>query len=378
LKPRHFLKPDALSHLKDVLCEINPSHIFLVSGKNSYYSSGAERFLKPVLKNYTCTRYHDFKTNPDAEDVKMALEHFQRERHDLIIAIGGGSVLDMAKIIKYSLTNKLSFLDFRSHTDPVNTQNIPLIAIPTTAGSGSEATQFAVLYINGVKHSIEDRCILPEIAIIDPDLTLSLPAGLTAVTGMDALCQAVESYWSVNSTIESKNYAREAIQLILPSIEQAVHEPSPAVRIAMSRSSYLAGKAINISKTTAPHALSYYMTSKLGIPHGQAVSLTLGEFFIYNHGVSNKDISDNRGVSYVKKSMKELFELLQVKNAIAAAKYISNLMIKIGLSNKLTELVSGKQIEIDEWIEDINYERLTNNPRKITKQQCKSILQKIL
>jgi alcohol dehydrogenase class IV len=120
------------------------------------------------------------------------------------------------------------------------------------------------------------------------------------------------------------------------------------------------------------------MTSKLGIPHGQAVSLTLGEFFIYNHGVSNKDISDNRGVSYVKKSMKELFELLQVKNAIAAAKYISNLMIKIGLSNKLTELVSGEQIEIDEWIEDINYERLTNNPRKITKQQCKSILQKIL
>jgi alcohol dehydrogenase class IV len=378
LKPRHFLKPGAIYHLKDILREINPRHIFLVSGKNSYLASGADRFLKPILKNYPCTRFYDFETNPDAEDVKIAREQFLQKQYDLIIAVGGGSVLDMAKLIKYSLINKFSFLDYRPQEELVNSKNIPLIAIPTTSGSGSEATQFAVLYINGVKHSIEDRRLVPEIAIIDPDLTFSLPARLTAMTGMDALCQAVESYWSVNSTAGSKNYAREAIQLILPSIEQAVHKPSPTTRFAMSKSSYLAGKAINISKTTAPHALSYYLTSRLGIPHGQAVSLTLGEFFIFNDAVSDNDIMDSRGVEYVKKSMKELFKLLKAENAMAAAGYITNFMENIGLQTKLTQLVSKEKINLDVWSENINYERLSNNPRKMTKQQCKSILNKVL
>ncbi len=378
MKPLLYLKSGAIYKLKDILSEINPKKIFLVTGKNSYRSSNVNEPVNSILKKYSFTQYYDFDTNPNSKDVKKAFEYFKRENYDLIIAIGGGSVLDMAKIIKFSIINNLPFIDFKEKSTSEKYINIPLIAIPTTAGSGSEATQFAVLYINGVKHSIEDRHILPEIAIIDPNLTHSLPARLTAISGMDALCQAIESFWSVNSNNESKKYARDAIKFILTNIEKAVNQPSPEVRLAMSEASLLAGKAINISKTTAPHALSYYMTSKLGIPHGHAVSLTLGQFFIFNNDVSENDVADNRGVAYVRNNLNELFKCLDVENAPGAAALISTIMTNIGLQTKLTELVPEEEINLDAMIENINYERLTNNPRKITKQQCKRILNKIV
>jgi alcohol dehydrogenase class IV len=294
------------------------------------------------------------------------------------LAVGGGSVLDMAKIIKYSILKSLPFTVDKEESEQEKMENIPLIAIPTTAGSGSEVTQFAVLYVNGVKHSIEDNQILPEIVIIDSNLTYSLPARLTAISGMDALCQAIESYWSVNSNTKSKQYAQEAINLALSHIERAVHNPTPAARLAMSKASMLAGKAINISKTTAPHALSYYMTSKLGVPHGHAVSFTLGQFLIFNNEVTDNDISDKRGVKHVKNTMKELFTLMGSENSLDAAEFISKLMKNIGLQTKLKELVVEERINLDEMLDYINYERLNNNPRKISKQQCKNILTKIL
>ncbi len=111
-------------------------------------------------------------------------------------------------------------------------------------------------------------------AIVDPALTRSLPPLVAAASGMDALSQAIESYWCVNSTDESKDFAREAIGRIVPHIREAVHAASDEPRLAVAQGAHLSGKAINITRTTAPHALSYALTSRFGVPHGQAVSLT--------------------------------------------------------------------------------------------------------
>src|SRR5207248_4789041 len=125
------------------------------------------------------------------------------------------------------------------------------------------------------KYSVCHEFLLPDIAIVDPILTHKMSPRLTAITGMDALSQAIESYWSIHSTEESKGYAREAIRIIVDQLPKAVNEPTNDSRLAMARASHLAGKAINVTRTTAPHALSYALTSRFGVPHGQAVSLTL-------------------------------------------------------------------------------------------------------
>jgi alcohol dehydrogenase class IV len=156
----------------------------------------------------------------------------------------------------------------------------PLIAIPTTSGTGTEATCFAVVYIDKTKYSLKHSSILPDYTIIDPTLTHAMPPLVTAATGMDALAQAIESYWGVKSTHESQAYAREAITLTLAYLKAACQNEVEA-RDAMSRAANLAGKAINLTETTACHAVSYPITSYFNVPHGHAVALTLASMFGY-------------------------------------------------------------------------------------------------
>ncbi|MEZ4822960.1 MAG: iron-containing alcohol dehydrogenase [Ignavibacteria bacterium] len=126
----------------------------------------------------------------------------------------------------------------------------PLIAVPTTSGAGSEATHFAVVYSGDKKYSLAHEYILPDYSVIDPQLTFSLPKEITATSGIDAFSQAMESYWNVNANEESRKYSRGAIQLIFDSLSKAVNEGDEESRINMSRAAHLAGKAINITKTT--------------------------------------------------------------------------------------------------------------------------------
>jgi len=304
------------------------------------------------------------------------LELFRQRDYGIVIAVGGGSVLDMAKLIRIMAAQDVPPSEIVNRDGTITHRGIPLVAIPTTAGTGSEATHFAVVYIDKTKYSVAHEYILPDIAIIDPLLTHSMPPNLTAVTGMDALSQAIESYWSVNSTDESKAYAREAIVLTLQNLERSVHKPSPETRYAMCKAAHLAGRAINISKTTAPHAVSYTLTSHFGIPHGHAVGLTLGEFLVFNSEVSDADNGDPRGVEFVRSTIRELCEILGVKGADRARDEIYSLMERIGLETSLSELGIKKQGH-DFIVNDVNLERLKNNPRCVTSVYLETLLREI-
>ena len=249
-----------------------------------------------------------------------------------------------------------------------------LIAIPTTSGSGSEATHFAVIYIDKKKFSLSHEFILPICSIVDSELTKNLPKEIAASSGMDALCQSIESYWAVNSSDISKEYARDAIKLIIENLENYVNENNEENREIMAKASHLAGKAINISKTTAAHAISYGFTSYLGIQHGHAVSLTLPYFIKFNNEISEESNNDKRGVEYVKNTMKELFDLLSVKTSMEAQKKIINLMQRIGLKTELSE--SADKINL--ILNSVSLERLENNPRKVKREDLMEILKNIL
>ena len=374
MKQIEFIGKGEINKIRDILCEYNPNNVFLVTGKNSYEQSGAKVVLDDLLSKYNKFHFNNFENNPKLYDIKKGISLFRENNCDLVLAIGGGRVIDIAKAINILSVQQGNPEEYIRGIKKIETSSKPLIAIPTTSGSGSEATHFTVVYINKEKYSLASPFILPNYSIVDPNLTLSLPKDVTASTGMDALSQAIESYWAVGSTDESKLYAKKAIELILKNLEKAANNSTIDSRIVMSEAAHLAGKAINISKTTASHAISYFFTSHYGIPHGHAVSLTLGQMFVYNNLLDTYLITDVRGKDYVKITMQELYKILNINTSEEAHSLINDLMRKINLETHLSELKIDLKKDINKVIESVNIERLSNNPVKLDSDAIRQIL----
>lgn len=327
----------------------NWNNVLLVTGKKSFDSSGSGKFIAQLLadRDVDLLRFCEFSNNPNIADLRKGLEVIRTFNPSVIIAIGGGSVMDMGKLLRFFLTHDGDLLNGKYKAE---SKHVPSIAIPTTAGTGAEATHFAVLYDeNGKKHSIADKDILPDYAVVYPELTYGQSQYLTACSGFDALAQAIESYWNINATSESDRYAEKAIELIYDILPKLIDHPTNQLRDKMSEGAYWAGRAINITKTTAPHAFSYPFTSVYGISHGHAVSIVFPSIAEYN--MKHSSIPDYK-INYLKKT-------LGIKdNTFSVFKnYISN----IGLN------VPNKNYDVDTIISGISIERLSNNPAEISK-----------
>lgn len=371
---QRLLENISSEELKNLISKYSANKIFLVTGKASYEKSGAKEFMESALQNKECVRFSDFEENPKYEDALMGTTIFLESDCDLIIAIGGGSSMDMAKLIRGFAVNKgANNLEIIEGSRKIPMKGKPLIMIPTTAGTGSETTHFAVVYYKKRKYSVAHRYIFPEIAILNPVLTMSQPKYLTACSGLDALSQAIESFWSVNSTNESEKYAKEAISLLIHALPKAVNAPDKKNREMVMKGAHLAGKAINISKTTGAHAVSYAFTTFYGIPHGHAVFLTLPEFFEYNNEVSIDDLNDIRGIEHVRSTIQGLCRLFNVRSASEGKEFLKNFAHIIGIELSLEKLniIDYK----DKIANNVNIERLGNNPRKISKQGLMALLE---
>ena len=367
----------SLQDLGRVLEKYDPALIFLVTGKKSYRESGAASKIGKILKGRNQVRFQEFSANPKLEDLDAGIRLFRHSRADLILAVGGGSVLDMAKLIGILAVQDGSPRDTVAGREQIRTDSVPVIAVPTTAGSGSEATHFAVVFLGETKSSLAHPSMLPECVLIDPELTYSLPPRITAVTGLDAFSQAVESMWSIQATERSRAYARKAIELALANLPTAVHQPSTAVRRHMSLAALLAGKAINLSKTTAPHALSYTMTACFGVPHGHAAALTLAPVLIYNSRVTAADVTPPYTVERVREIMLALTHLLGGQDPLAAGQRITGLIESLGLPSRLSEVGIRTPADRRKIVEGVNPERLANNPRALTAPDLTRILEEI-
>lgn len=375
---REFIGAGSISSLPALIAEFNARSVFLLHGRSSFRSSGLDRRLETLLPSTRVTRWSDFNPNPIIDDLAGGLKALRGAGGDCLVSIGGGSVMDMAKLLKFYAETQESPADLlRRGANPDRMGSIPHIAIPTTSGSGSEATHFAVVYCDGVKHSIADERLLPEAAIVDAELTYLLPARQTAVSGMDALCQAIESYWSVHSTEESRQLAADALALIRDHLPSAVRSPGPGNRSAMSVAAHLAGKAINITKTTAPHAISYTLTMRFGIPHGHAVALTLGELLVYNSRVTADDATDPRGPGFVRERIADLQRSLGCDSPEATREWLWTLMGRIGLETRLDALGVRTSADRDAVVDGVNIQRLANNPRTLTRDGLQAIIERL-
>lgn len=372
---QQVFQQNQIKELKKKIDERGAQRVFLVHGKGSYVKSGAEAFIKQLFGSETPTSFSDFENNPQLGDLEKGLALFKQGNYKLIIAIGGGSVLDMAKLISVFAHQQNPPKDIvlgKAKIEPINT---PLLAIPTTAGTGAEATKFAVLYIDKTKYSVESKAMLPESVYLSSAFTQSASKYLTACTGLDAFCQAVESVWSVNATDESMHDALKAAEIIWNHLPKAVHENDSISKTLMQDAAYLAGRAINITKTTAPHALSYAFTSYYNIPHGHAVALSLPFFLNYNLQVTPNDCTDKRGPQAVKKRIGKLLMVLEL-NANEAEKKISVFIESLGVKLNISALTNSFDPAI--IMDNVNFNRLKNNPREVTPQSIQNFINQSL
>jgi len=358
----------SIDNLNKILKIEKPKKVFLVTGKDSFEKCGAKKEINKILTYAKCkfNYFSDFSPNPKLQEIQRGYKQFRESNYELIIGVGGGSSIDVSKAIKM-----FYFQDVQ--------KKIPLIAIPTTNGSGSEATYFIVYYKGKKKQSKGNQKItLPDYVICDSQFSMFLPKKIAASTGMDALSQAVESYWSINSNEESKKIAEKSIKLSINNLEKSVNNPSRKTRENMMKAANLAGKVINITKTTACHSISYPLTSYFNISHGHAVGLTLAEILVYNSQVSSANCLDKRGVNYVKKTINDLTILIGKNNPYEAKNKIQELMQNIGLETKLSQLGLKKE-DINIIIKNVfKSERIKNNPRDLKKKNIKEILESIM
>jgi alcohol dehydrogenase class IV len=226
--------------------------------------------------------------------------------------------------------------------------DIPLVAVPTTAGTGSEATHFAAIYKDGKKESVADKSILPEYAVLLPQLLESVPQYTKNSAYADALCQAIESLWSIKATDESRYWAIKAIELLK-------HGQGPETQPG----SHYAGRAINISETTAPHAMSYMLTSLFGIAHGHAAALCLTS--VWNYVLTD---DDSFGC--------DIAEYLGYESPKEAITGLRKSFSELGLT--LTKDITDR---IDILTESVNTQRLANFPVKLTTEDIRAIYTEI-
>ena len=354
----------------------NHQRVLLVTGQNSFAASGMEEILAPCLEGREVIRIKDFQTNPAKADVLRLINELADTSYSVIIAVGGGSAMDVAKLIK-GFGKSPDLLDqvlYEGATpEPVE---IDLYAIPTTAGSGSESTHFAVVYDGKLKFSVAHPALLPTASWVVSSVLGSASQQVAGAAAMDAFSQAVESFWCIHSTDESKQYAVEAITLLWANMEAAILENNATAWQHLAHASHLAGKAINISKTTAPHAISYALTAYYGVKHGHGAGLMVPAIWQYNAQVTDDDVQDPRGAAYVREIMNTLNSLLGYENSADAAKAVLNKISSIGLSNSLSELGVKTQEDIEIVIKNgFNPQRVINNPRCLTEEALREMLQ---
>ena len=327
--------------------------------------------LKKILEDngISYTIFTDYSPNPKYEDVLKGVNLFKQDKYDMIISLGGGSSIDIAKAIKLycnlELDNDKLPVDYKYNA-------IEHLSIPTTAGTGSESTHFAVLYFNGKKYSLDNDMLLPEYTLLDGSLLEGLPLYQKKSTILDALSQAIESYWSVNSNETSKRYAMEAINIINKNLVDYLNGSNLDVCNEILYASNLAGRAINISKTTASHAMSYKLSSLYNIAHGQAVFLTLP--YLWNYIANNLDkCIDKRGCNYLEKTLVELCRLLN------SNKYDEVYLKLINIYEMMNfDEIKASEEELIELVNSVNIERLKNTPVDLTKEDILKIYQKAL
>ena len=348
----------------------NYKKIFVICGEKSFFQSGAKKLLSKLLKGKITNHFFKKFPYPDLNELKVIIEELKNFAPDLIVAVGGGSVLDYAKVANCLAANVDLEKKIKDSSYILNGNFSKLLAIPTTAGSGAEVTSNAVIYIDKIKYSVEGEKLKPDYFFLLPELVLGASNKIKSSAGFDAIAQSLESLISRKSNNESVKFATQSLEISLKYFLEHLNKPNMTNTSAMCLAANLSGKAISISKTTAPHAVSYPFTSIYNISHGHAVSLTLNKFLIFNY----KNINANSADFDLNNRYKIFFNLSKTKNINSFDEFLTDLKKKANLENDFNKLGINLQKDFSKIVSGVNIMRLSNNPIKLDAENLKKII----
>lgn len=286
----------ALDHLTDEVKKLNASNILIVTDPFLVDLGISDKIEAPLKEQgWKTSIYTEVVPEPPLAVGEKLVAYTKEHQFDLVIGLGGGSALDLAKLAAVLATHEGKAADYLNLTGTreISNKGIPKILIPTTSGTGSEVTDIAVLSLETTKDVVTHNCLLADVAIVDPELTVSLPPKVTAATGIDALTHAIESYVSVNANPVTDALALQAIRLISGSIRTAVNEGDhKQARSDMSYGSYLAGLAFFNAGVAGVHALAYPLGGQFHISHGESNAVLLPYVMGYIRSSCEKRMKD--------------------------------------------------------------------------------------
>lgn len=309
--------------------------------------------------------FSDIQPNPTVKNTDACANLMRDKQYDFAVAIGGGSILDCAKIACFIARTDGTTSEYFHKDKTITHTGIPLIAIPTTSGTASEITNVSVLTDTdkGIKAPLASEFLYPFYALIDPELTVSCPPNVTAASGLDVLAHSLEAYYGKKHQPFTDMAAERAAKLVFEHLLTAYHEPSNLeARAKMSEASVTAGLAFNSTQTAAVHACSYPLTQDFGVPHGEACAFTLPIFWRLN--------SENGEES---ERLQRFSRRLGFKDAAALAERIDQMKKEMGLRLTLEEVGVHSEQLLHFLVENSFAPNMQNNPVDITPLLLKNL-----
>ena len=359
---------DALEQLPDVVRDSAGAGatVFLVTGRTFLRSRGILQQVIELLEDFVVVLHDRADPFPTPANADEAAARCKESGVDIVVGIGGGSALDLAKAAAILATHDRPAKDYSSREAELEHDSLPFIAVPTTSGSSSEVTSGSALW-DWDTHSqfgLGNVRMFPAVAIVDPKLAMTMSQTLAANTGMDAFTSAFESYWNVNSEPMSDAIALEVIRMYSENLVRSAIQGDLESRAACALAATMSGVGYSNSTPNACHGVGSPLTLYWRVEHGQSVSVTLTSFLRW----AAPGIADR---------MPALFSALGVSGLDAACERIERIMSDCGLETRLSGLGIGED-DIDRIVEHTRWERLALLPKQMDRGDLRTMLKEIL
>lgn len=377
--PRLHRGPRALDGLATLPAVRDAREVAILCGASSLAAGGWLYDVRGALGADRVVVYDGLGREPAPADLVPVVAWLRARPVDVVVAIGGGSVLDVGKAAAF-LVRRGGHDGFLACVPKAAPAPLSLVAVPTTAGTGAEVTPFATFWdrADAVKRSLDDPAVVPDDVVLDPRLTLSLPPRLSALSGIDAFTHACEAFWNRRHTPETDSVALAAVALLGRHLAAVVADGSDlAARAAVQEGALLAGLAIAQTRTAACHAISYPLTLRHRVPHGQAVAVTLPAVLLLN-AAACEDGLDGDALAAAEQRRRDFCAALDVRSIDDAAAAVHALLERCGLSTRLGPL-GVAAADLDALVaEGQDPRRMCNNPHTFSPDGLHALLRRLL
>ncbi len=363
---RVFSGIGSILRIPEILEQTSAKNICVVTDQSIVTLGLYEKVREAVGKE--CSLVGNVPAEPTLDELLSVYREVKAFAPDCLIGVGGGSVLDVCKLIAVMLSNE-EFAQSPRDMSSISAPAVPMIAIPTTSGTGAEATANAIVLIpeEELKVGIIHDYLIPRFVILDPQMTMSLPRSLTATTGVDALCHAIESYWSKKNNPLNETFAFAAIELLTRSIERAYQNGGDMqAREDMQLGAFYAGVCLTSSSTTAIHALSYPLGGTFHVPHGLANAVLLP--FVMR-----------KNFPAVKSHLQRIAPFFQMKEPEEVVDAVFALMKRLNIPDSLHQ-VGVREEHLDSLVSGaVKVQRLlSQNPLELSEKDIRALYMELL